>query len=37
MKPYKQRVAAFYNSRKDYDNDLTCDRALRHLELTHPA
>lgn len=35
LEAYKQRVVDFYNSRKDYDNDLTRERALRHLELTH--
>jgi protein-L-isoaspartate(D-aspartate) O-methyltransferase len=32
MNPYKQKVAAFYNSRRNYDNDDTRDRALRHFD-----
>ena len=32
MSNYKQSVADFYNSRTDYDNDFTRDRALRLVE-----
>jgi arsenite methyltransferase len=35
MNPYKQKVAAFYNSRRNYDNDDTRDRALRHFDFIH--
>jgi arsenite methyltransferase len=36
---YKQQVADFYNSRTDYDNELTHDRAVHLLNYTklHPA
>jgi arsenite methyltransferase len=36
MDAYKQRVASFYNSRTDYDNPVTLERALRLIEYAPP-
>jgi arsenite methyltransferase len=36
MDAYKQRVASFYNSRIDYDNPVTHERALRLVEYAPP-
>ncbi len=36
MDAYKQRVASFYNSRPDYDNEVTRERALRLINYAPP-
>ncbi|KAM3094704.1 class I SAM-dependent methyltransferase [Phormidesmis sp. 146-35] len=36
MDAYKQRVANFYNSRTDYDNEVTRERALRLINYAPP-